>query len=344
MKFKKLILAGTFDHFHLGHQQFLRQSLAKTEFAFCGLTTDWVKKNKIYNPSLQPFSIRLKTIKKFLKENNLFKKVKLFPLNNPFGPTLSPLLLEALATTKESFARAKIVNQKRKEKGLKPLSLVLTNLVLTNDRKRLSSTRIRKGEINRQGLIYEKLFNQKTIFLKTSKRRYLKKPLGKLITGLKNNFSWAGVKTMKNYQKNKFPLIISVGDITTQTLSQYQLPINLAIVDFRSQRKKINFNLHHNLQKKSQFIFKAENKPATISLSAITKIKQALIQIKKQKQAILKITGEEDLLVLPAILLAPLQTVIFYGQPNQGIVQIIITEKIKEKAVSLLKKFFTVKI
>ena len=50
------------------------------------------------------------------------------------------------------------------------------------------------------------------------------------------------------------------------------------------------------------------------------------------------VKGEEDLGVLPAILLSPLNTAIFYGQPQKGLVYIKVTETSKQKALKLLQK------
>jgi uncharacterized protein (UPF0218 family) len=54
---------------------------------------------------------------------------------------------------------------------------------------------------------------------------------------------------------------------------------------------------------------------------------------------ILKIIGEEDLAVLPLILAAPLDTIIYYGQPNKGLVKILVSEENKERAYNILLKF-----
>jgi hypothetical protein len=51
------------------------------------------------------------------------------------------------------------------------------------------------------------------------------------------------------------------------------------------------------------------------------------------------IEGEEDLAVLPAILLSPLSWVVIYGQPEEGLVYIPITQEIKLKSLKLLQKF-----
>jgi len=51
------------------------------------------------------------------------------------------------------------------------------------------------------------------------------------------------------------------------------------------------------------------------------------------------VDGEEDLAVLPVLLIAPLGFSIFYGQPNEGLVQVQVTEENKEQAYQFVNSF-----
>lgn len=51
------------------------------------------------------------------------------------------------------------------------------------------------------------------------------------------------------------------------------------------------------------------------------------------------IDGEEDLLVLPAIIYAPLGARVYYGQPGEGLVEVVVTHRKKRQALALLGKF-----
>jgi len=335
------MLAGTFDHLHLGHKQFINTAINKACQVSCGLTTSWIKKSKQYSLAIQPYKKRLQSLINFLEKRQKQNKVKIFPLNSPFGPAISTLSLDSIAATKESLKGAILVNEKRKIRNLKPLSISFIDLVKTQDRKKLSSTRIRKGEINRQGFIYQQLFpKNKTFYLPSNQRHYFKKPMGKLLTGPSSNISWASLKALKKIKTRQSPLIITVGDITTQAFLLNQLPIKLAIIDYRCQRKPISFNFHHQLKKRAAFYQQVKNNPGTLASTTINAFKKILPQVSLTDQlGIIQVKGEEDLLALPAILLSPLKTLIFYGQPNKGLVQVEVTEKIKEKALNLLKKF-----
>jgi hypothetical protein len=48
------------------------------------------------------------------------------------------------------------------------------------------------------------------------------------------------------------------------------------------------------------------------------------------EEKVMKIEGEEDLLALPAIMLAPLGAVVVYGLRNKGAVVVKVSEKLKE--------------
>lgn len=339
--YQNLVLAGTFDHLHSGHQLFIKTSLKNAEKVWCGITTDWISQEKVLPVALQSFKQRLEGLNNLFEQKKVAKKVKIFPLTDYYGPAIISNKLEAITVTKESYDGAIKINKKRLLKGLKPLAILSINLIKTTDQKTLSSTRIRLGEVNRRGLLYQQLLPEnKTLYLPTQARAYFKQPLGRLLTGTNVNLSWAGLKALKIIRQKQFSFIITVGDITTQAFVLNNLPINLAIIDYRCQRQPIPFNLHQQLKTQANFSYQVNNDPATLSAGAIKILAKMMPKLLLNQQlGIIRVNGEEDLLVLGAILLSPLKTAIFYGQPNKGIVQVEVTEKLKEKVVSLIKKF-----
>jgi hypothetical protein len=68
-------------------------------------------------------------------------------------------------------------------------------------------------------------------------------------------------------------------------------------------------------------VFRAVNEPATISFAAWQAVAEA---IEKGNSAVV-VEGEEDLLALVAIVVAPIGSVVAYGQPGQGIVIVRVT-------------------
>jgi len=54
------------------------------------------------------------------------------------------------------------------------------------------------------------------------------------------------------------------------------------------------------------------------------------------QQLHLLVKGEEDLATVAAVLHAPLAATVYYGQPQEGLVEIIVTETVKEKFAKAL--------
>jgi len=59
----------------------------------------------------------------------------------------------------------------------------------------------------------------------------------------------------------------------------------------------------------------------------------------KKTKTVILVGGEDDLAVLPVLLIAPLGFSIYYGQPGEGLVRVDVTEENKEKAYRLVEKF-----
>ena len=51
---------------------------------------------------------------------------------------------------------------------------------------------------------------------------------------------------------------------------------------------------------------------------------------------VIEVDGEEDLLLMPAVLHAPPGAVLFYGEPGEGLVAVYPDDKLKEKMMHFL--------
>ena len=155
-KFKVAAVGGTFDEFHKGHRSILKKAFEVGEKVIVGLCTDeFVKKlNKPH--TVDPYEVRLKNLKRFLEENGLLERAEIIPLNDPYGPTINDRGIEVLVVSEETAPTAYKINEFRKRRGLKPLEIIIVNMVLAEDEKTISTTRIRKGEIDREGRLIGK--------------------------------------------------------------------------------------------------------------------------------------------------------------------------------------------
>ena len=150
----------------------------------------------------------------------------------------------------------------------------------------------------------------------------MKIPLGILLPEIQANKE----NILKNISENSF--IITVGDRTTQKMIEFDLIPSLQIVDGIEKREKREPPKLANATE-----ITVDNPPAEITLQSIDVIKKAFLMNPPVR---ILVTGEEDLLVLPVCIHAPENSVVLYGQPNEGLVITKITTEIRNKAQSLL--------
>lgn len=308
MVFKLVAVAGTFDHLHEGHKRLLKTAKKSGKEVIVGLCRKSMLANKAYPQSLESYPQRRRN----LKAAGFHQIV---PLVDIYGPAAVSAKIEAVVCSPLSRANAEKISQVRK----KPLKIIEVPLVKDTDGQPLSSTQIRRGLINRQGFFYPQVF-ENNLFLPPALRQKLKQPFARLV---------------KKIAKPRF-MTIAVGDIAAASLIREKIKIDLAIVDLKTRRRKIFSGL------KSLGLppgLTSTNPASTINSKAVQQILKCL----KDNYPTLLIDGEEDLLVLPAVLLSPLKTTVFYGQPDQGLVKITVSEASKTKALKLLRQFTLLK-
>jgi len=150
-KFRKVAVGGTFDELHRGHKVLLMKAFEIGESVMIGLCTDEFA-GKLGKPHITaPYEERLKELKAFLNNLGLLGRVEIIPLNDPFGPTLAESCIEALVVSEETRPTALKINENRRNTELPPLKIVTINMVPAENCTPISTTRIRKGEIDREG-------------------------------------------------------------------------------------------------------------------------------------------------------------------------------------------------
>ena len=128
--------------------------------------------------------------------------------------------------------------------------------------------------------------------------------------------------------------LISVGDQTTKNLVDNDLIPDLGIIDNRIQRKDHNYDII-----RTENILEADNPAGTITEDLWETIEEAIgLSLYDKENRIIVVNGEEDLAVLPCLLIAPEDAVILYGQPNEGLVFVNVSLG-KDKARELMTYF-----
>jgi len=149
-KYGKVCLGGTFDRIHIGHEKLLKIAFEVGEEVIIGLTSDTKAKSGRGDEKLSSFKNRYTNLETFLtkKFDNNFSIVK---LNDDWGPGALDEDLDAIIVSEETEKVASELNKKRALKGLNPLDIVTVSLILDKKGEKISSTRIRNSEIDREG-------------------------------------------------------------------------------------------------------------------------------------------------------------------------------------------------
>ena len=154
-------------------------------------------------------------------------------------------------------------------------------------------------------------------------RDHLKNPLGNLIRDDDPNKE----NIIKEISTES--VLITVGDRTTENMLQLGLKPQIQIIDGLEKRNQrivptddaVNTNLS------------CRNPPGEITEESIQVIQKAF---SCEPPVRITVDGEEDLLVLPVCMSAPENSVVMYGQPNEGLVIIHITPEIRAKVQKIL--------
>jgi pantetheine-phosphate adenylyltransferase len=149
-RYKLVATGGTFDVIHRGHLALLQKAFEVSESVIIGVTSDRfaaARGKKIVNN----YIARTSDLSKLLDSAFKNRKYQLKELNEDFGPALYTSEVEALIASKETAHKGDLLNKLRVEKGLNHVDVVIVDLVLAKDGKRISSTRIRSGEIDSEG-------------------------------------------------------------------------------------------------------------------------------------------------------------------------------------------------
>jgi pantetheine-phosphate adenylyltransferase len=150
-KFRMVAVGGTFDELHRGHKVLLLKAFEIGGRVMIGLCTDEFAE-KLSKPHVTaPYEERLRELKAFLSDFGFSERAAIIPLSDPYGPTLAESPIEALVVSEETRPTALKINEKRRKAGLAPLKVVTINMVPADNCAPISTTRIRKGEIDREG-------------------------------------------------------------------------------------------------------------------------------------------------------------------------------------------------
>jgi uncharacterized protein (UPF0218 family) len=156
-------------------------------------------------------------------------------------------------------------------------------------------------------------------------REKLKAPLGLLLQG---SFDETMKKLAELIETEKPSNVISVGDTVSDNMVKHGISMQVLIVDNKVMRDPIQ-----PIVVDADQTLHLKNPPGTLTEEAWIVTRRALNGKGRTK---VLVDGEEDLLTLVAVLLAPENSLVVYGQPHEGIVVVKVTERKREKVQSIV--------
>ena len=152
-------------------------------------------------------------------------------------------------------------------------------------------------------------------------RPLLKKPFGKVFKG-------EGTEPAEAIKENlKGEKVIVVGDVTLKNILAVGIKPALAVIDLKTKREITQDSVF------TEKTAKAKNPPGMITKELWDKIHESM----DRQGSLIIVDGEEDLAVLPCILEADWDSIVLYGQPDEGIVMVKVTEEKKFDAGTIIK-------
>ncbi|MFZ2456582.1 MAG: DUF359 domain-containing protein [Candidatus Altiarchaeia archaeon] len=158
------------------------------------------------------------------------------------------------------------------------------------------------------------------LVLSENQRAGLKKPFGKL---------YSNIETISPFVAGK--KVIAVGDKVTDGAIVKGIAPQVCVYDGRTKRKEIA--VPDSIIKYDARAVSVNNPAGQITGEAFQALKAAFASDARTK---IFVSGEEDLLTLAAISLAPAGSCVIYGQPDEGVVLVEVNAKTKDLVEKIL--------
>jgi len=328
-KYRRCLVGGTFDRLHSGHEILLHAALDAAEQVEVWVSDDKMASSK--SELIQPADIRMEGVRHWADKHSS-GRLQVFSLIDEYGPAPIREDCDSIVCTPETELMCEAINDERINNGLSQLAIIVVPHLLDSEGDILSSSRIRAGRIDRFGS--EWLSEQ----ARYSTHRMLpeldsefKQPMGILYEGPEEHTEVALSAALRENPRSG--ILVAVGDVTVAGLIEMDIIPDLALIDGMTKRSEFSgeIDLSKFDSQKS-----AINPAGQLTPSIIKAIDSALHD---DGRVCIQVDGEEDLAPLIIHLLAPIGTLVLYGQPGKGVVARQTDEVVKSRCRLLLERF-----
>ena len=144
-------VAGTFGPLHKGHLYLLHKAFEVGEKVLVALTTEKMLQQKQYKEKIPAYEARKQAIEELLDSEGYQGRYEIIPLDDPYGVAITLAEQEGIVVSEDTVKGAEKINEIRSERGLNPLEIFVIKLIPAQNGQPISSTRIRKEEIDKEG-------------------------------------------------------------------------------------------------------------------------------------------------------------------------------------------------
>lgn len=135
--FKKVVVGGTFDRLHKGHESLLTHAFEIGSSVVIGLTSDEFA-DRFRTKKVRHYNERMESLKKLC---DVFKKdYQIIEISDSYGVATIDDLIDSIVVSEETLLRAQEINTIRYKKGLGKLVIVVVPLVVDERGRPLSSS------------------------------------------------------------------------------------------------------------------------------------------------------------------------------------------------------------
>ncbi len=150
-RYRRAALGGTFWPLHRGHKALLDRAFAESSEVFIGLTSDRMVSERKGNEGIPPYGTRKSRLLGHLADMGWSTRAHVFRIEDEYGFAADFQSLQAIVVTEATLPNAQKINARRVSRGMTPLDVLVVPLLTAEDGGPLSSTRIRRGEVDEEG-------------------------------------------------------------------------------------------------------------------------------------------------------------------------------------------------